>query len=162
MPLRSPPGGFSQTLRIWSAPGNGRGLRRTASTKLKMAVVPPMPRARVKIAAAANPGLFRIIRSPKRISLPSWSMAPTSIGLPADPPVSIFRGSGTRRSRPGRHEVHNVGGSRNVPGDLPGRKAGDSYTDYPETQTAYKSYVFGQARNGPLRSSFTDSCFLRD
>jgi len=39
------------------------GLSRMPSTKLKMAVLAPMPRAKVSTAAAANPELFDRLRS---------------------------------------------------------------------------------------------------
>src|SRR3954468_2221781 len=47
-----------------SLSGNGKGRSRIPSTKVKMAVVAPIPKARVMMADAANPGLRR-----------SWRMA---------------------------------------------------------------------------------------
>ena len=41
---------------------NGSGLRRVALTTLKIAVVAPMPTARIRIAMAANPGFDRSMR----------------------------------------------------------------------------------------------------
>ncbi len=43
--------------------GKGSGWRSTASRMLKMAVVAPMPRASVRMAVAAKPGLLRSWRS---------------------------------------------------------------------------------------------------
>src|SRR5689334_7404449 len=45
-----------------SASLNASGRKRTALTTLKMTVVAPMPRARIMIATAANPGAFRSCR----------------------------------------------------------------------------------------------------
>jgi hypothetical protein len=42
----------------------GRGLRRTLSTTLQIAVVAPMPKASVRIATTANAGPFLRIRKP--------------------------------------------------------------------------------------------------
>jgi hypothetical protein len=41
----------------------GSGRNSTTSITLNMAVLTPMPSAMVAIAAAANPGAFRVIRS---------------------------------------------------------------------------------------------------
>jgi hypothetical protein len=48
------------TVRCGSTPGNG--LRTTAHTRLKMALVAPMPSASVPVAAAVNPGARRSCR----------------------------------------------------------------------------------------------------
>jgi hypothetical protein len=46
-----------------SASGKGSGFSSTACTRLKIAVLPPMPSASTRIEAAANAFSFRIIRS---------------------------------------------------------------------------------------------------
>src|SRR5215469_13459561 len=58
------------TRRSGSRPGSG--LRRTALTTLKIAVLPPMPRARAIVASAVTPGLRASIRRPRRRSFHIW------------------------------------------------------------------------------------------
>src|SRR6202171_1883496 len=55
---------------LTSSEGRGKGKERsrTVSTTLKMAVLAPMPKARVKIATEVKPGFFRNMRRPKRTS----------------------------------------------------------------------------------------------
>src|SRR2546423_8114154 len=48
-----------------SAFGNGSGRRRTPLTRLKIAVLAPMPRASAQIATTLNPLVFSSIRAPK-------------------------------------------------------------------------------------------------
>ena len=55
-------GGFSSTRTIRSALAYGSGLRRTPSTKLKMAVFAPMPIASVRMATIVKAGLLRRVR----------------------------------------------------------------------------------------------------
>src|SRR5262249_16772118 len=64
-PLRMFP--QTQTNRSGSAKGNGR--IRTAFTRLKIAVLAPMARARVMSAIAVNAGRFSKLRTPYRTSL---------------------------------------------------------------------------------------------
>ena len=52
----------------------GSGLRRTAYTTLKMAVLAPMPSASVQMAAAAKPGVLRNERSARRVSCQAASI----------------------------------------------------------------------------------------
>jgi hypothetical protein len=57
-----------------SASPYGSGLRRTALTTLKIAVLAPMPSARVMIAVSANAGFLRSVlapsaRSPERVGI---------------------------------------------------------------------------------------------
>jgi len=47
-----------------SASEKGSGFRRTAFTTLKMALLAPIPRARVAIATRLNPGACRSRRKP--------------------------------------------------------------------------------------------------
>ncbi len=54
--------------------GNGSGFKSTPLTIEKMAVLAPMPSARVNIAIAVNPGLLRSMRTPKRRSCPRVSI----------------------------------------------------------------------------------------
>jgi hypothetical protein len=60
--------------------------RRTAWTTLKIAVLAPMPRARVRTATRVKPGLLVSIRAPKRTSCHSASSQtkghPSPEGLP--------------------------------------------------------------------------------
>src|SRR5207302_3797525 len=78
--LDSAAGTFSngRTTRSGCAYGSGRSS--TAFTTLKIAVVAPMPRASVRIAAAANPGAPRNVRTAYRRS---WLSA-SSIAEPGD------------------------------------------------------------------------------
>ena len=69
--LLPPPGGFSQSRRIRSGSGYGSGFRRTPSTKLKMALLAPMPSASVRMATTAKPGAFKRPRMPYRTSCTS-------------------------------------------------------------------------------------------
>jgi hypothetical protein len=62
--LMPPPGGFSHSSRIRSGSGYGSGFRSTPSTKLKMALLAPMPRASVRMATAAKPRAFNRLRTP--------------------------------------------------------------------------------------------------
>ena len=58
----------SQTTTIRSGARKGSGSIITAWTSVKMAVLAPMPRARVAIVTAAKPGLLRSERAAKRRS----------------------------------------------------------------------------------------------
>src|SRR5882724_10892575 len=58
----------SHRVAILSESLYGSGLNKTVSTTLKMAVLAPMPKARVKIATAAKPGFFNSSRMLKRRS----------------------------------------------------------------------------------------------
>ena len=61
-----------------SALGNGNGRRTIECSTLKMALVAPMPSARVSTAASVNPGLFRSSFNPlRRSKRKSASHAPT-------------------------------------------------------------------------------------
>src|SRR5215469_309645 len=63
------------TKRSGSRPGSG--LRRTALTTLKIAVLPPIPRASAAVASAVTPGLRASIRKPKRMSWSIWLLHST-------------------------------------------------------------------------------------
>ena len=67
-----------QTLTRSSARGYGRGLIRMLSITAKIAVVPPIPSASVRIAAAVNVGVFRRRRS-------AWRVSPTSVSVNGSP-----------------------------------------------------------------------------
>src|SRR5262245_20816304 len=56
-----------------SRSANGTGLSSTPFTTLKIAVLAPMPRASVRMAAVANPGFFPMRRNARRMS---WRMMP--------------------------------------------------------------------------------------
>src|SRR5215469_11812830 len=58
----------SHSMTSWPAFGYGRGLKRTAFTTLKMAVLAPIPSASVNTATKAKPGLLRNCRNAKRRS----------------------------------------------------------------------------------------------
>src|SRR5262245_49740401 len=77
MPLRVPPGGFSQSCTSRSGSGYASGFRSTPSRKLKIAVLAPSPSPIVRTATAVKAGLLRRLRTAKRTSphmLPETSM----------------------------------------------------------------------------------------
>lgn len=59
----SSPGALCQTDTRRSGSWNGNGFSNTPYTTLKIAVLAPIPNARVRAATAANPGCFRSIRA---------------------------------------------------------------------------------------------------
>ena len=63
----------------------GSGVRSTALTTLKIAEVAPMPRASVKRAATAKPGLFHSLRT---APLTSCRMRIESAGHQREPPLA--------------------------------------------------------------------------
>ena len=67
---------LSRSSTSCSGSGYGSGLRRTPFTTENSAVLAPIPNASVKIATAAKPGDFAIIRTPKRRSCISRSSEP--------------------------------------------------------------------------------------
>ena len=94
--------GKSSTLRArmscatWtraSASRYGSGRNRTASTTLKIAAVPPMPRASVRIAVSANVGCFRRLRMACTMSLLNVPMGGLDAGsVPVVLPPQRFSG----------------------------------------------------------------------
>jgi hypothetical protein len=62
MPFLGKPGGFSSTRTIRSASAYGSGFSRAESTKLKIAVLAPIPMASVSSETMVNPGLFASVR----------------------------------------------------------------------------------------------------
>src|SRR6185436_877420 len=64
---RFSPGARCQTPTSESGSVNGRGLSSTPLTTLKMAVLAPMPSARVRMATTVNPG----VRRRRRVMRPS-------------------------------------------------------------------------------------------
>ncbi len=57
-------GGVCQMRMMRSASANGSGLRTTALTTVKIAVLTPMPRPRMTMPAMAKPGLLTSVRMP--------------------------------------------------------------------------------------------------
>jgi hypothetical protein len=64
----------SHTTTSRSGSRYGRGLSRIVCTRLNIAVIEPMPSARVRIATPAKPGLRRKVRNPYRTSWASVSI----------------------------------------------------------------------------------------
>src|SRR6266542_858000 len=62
------PGARCQTPTRRSGSGNGSGFSSTPYTTLKIAVLAPIPNARVRTATAAKPGCFRSMRAAQRRS----------------------------------------------------------------------------------------------
>jgi hypothetical protein len=62
--LKPFPGLLERAIISRSGSGNGRGLRRTALTTLKIAVVAPIPSASATTATTAKPGLLASVRMP--------------------------------------------------------------------------------------------------
>src|SRR5882724_7582294 len=75
----------------------GRLSSKTAFTTEKIAVFAPIPSASVRIATAANPGFFRSIRSPNRISCSRSASISPPLRFPSRCSLTTSRtGAGTR------------------------------------------------------------------
>src|SRR5689334_1805279 len=92
MPLRSAFGGRSRTLTIRSAFSYGRGLSRTPSTKLKIAVLAPIPNASVSRATIAKPGLRASIRALYRKSCRSGAINVSNKQIATETGASLKKG----------------------------------------------------------------------
>ena len=64
MPAKVDCGGVCQRRMMRSASANGSGLKTTALTTVKIAVLTPMPRPRMTMPAIAKPGLLTRVRAP--------------------------------------------------------------------------------------------------
>ena len=93
----SKPTQLLQTMTRRSGSAYGRGDSSTARMTEKIAVVAPIPRARVRIAAAVKPGARRIPRNAYRMSWMRISTSAPFSGTPIPRPDIPFDGALRKR-----------------------------------------------------------------